>query len=103
MAPPVTTIPFIEQLGRASASQGSTGLIGGFLGQLFGGMNARRDWKYQKKAMALQQQYALEQMAKSAEYQLSHDKEMFDYENAYNEPTKVFARSRALMNSTRTG
>ena len=42
--------------------------------------------------MALQQQYALEQMAKSAEHQLRHDKSMFDYENAYNDPSKVFER-----------
>jgi hypothetical protein len=42
--------------------------------------------------MALQQQYAIEQMAKSAEYQLKHDKSMFDYENAYNDPSKVFER-----------
>ena len=34
----------------------------------------------------------LEQMAKSAEYQLKHDKSMFDYENAYNDPSKVFER-----------
>lgn len=59
---------------------------------LFGGIKAKRQWKYQQKAMKLQQQYALEQMAKSAEYQLAHDKEMFDYENAYNDPSKVFER-----------
>ena len=92
MAIPAPAIPLIQQLGQTSASQGSTGLISGALGQLFGGLNARRDWKYQQKAMALQQQYALEQMAKSAEYQLTHDKEMFDYQNAYNEPSKVFER-----------
>mgnify|MGYP000760385691 CR=1 FL=1 len=43
--------------------------------------------------MALQQQYALEQMSKSAEYQLAHDKQMFDYENAYNDPSAVLARN----------
>ena len=90
--PDPKTLSFGMQLGQAAASQSQTGLINGLFGQLFGGMNARRDWKYQKKAMALQQQYALEQMAKSAEYQLTHDKEMFDYQNAYNEPTKVFER-----------
>ena len=73
---PVT--PFIEQLGQASASQASTGLLSGLFGQIFGGANARRDWKYQQKAMALQQQYALEQMAKAAEVQLDHDKKLFD-------------------------
>lgn len=92
MAAPLPALSFGQKLGQSAASQGTTGLIDGLLGQLFGGMNARREWKYQKKAMALQQQYALEQMAKSAEYQLTHDKELFDYQNAYNEPTKVFER-----------
>lgn len=59
---------------------------------LFGGISARRQWKYMQKQMAKQQQYALEQMAKSAEYQLTHDKEMFDYQNAWNDPSKVFDR-----------
>lgn len=75
----------------AATSFGNAG--GSFLGNaLFGGIAARRQWKYQQKQMKLQQQYALEQMAKSAEYQLTHDKEMFDYENAYNDPSKVFER-----------
>jgi len=54
---------------------------------------ARRNWKYKQKEMALQQQYALEQMSKSAEYQLAHDKQMFDYQNAYNDPSAVLARN----------
>ena len=78
-------------LSSAASSFGSS--AGSGLGDaLFGGIKAKRQWKYQQKAMKLQQQYALEQMAKSAEYQLAHDKEMFDYENAYNEPSKVFER-----------
>lgn len=78
-------------LSSAASSFGSS--AGSGLGDaLFGGIKAKRQWKYQQKAMKLQQQYALEQMAKSAEYQLVHDKEMFDYENAYNEPSKVFDR-----------
>jgi len=78
-------------LSSAASSFGSSG--GSGLGDaLFGGIKAKRQWKYQQKAMKLQQQYALEQMSKSAEYQLAHDKEMFDYENAYNEPSKVFER-----------
>lgn len=75
----------------AASSLGSSG--GSGLGNaLFGGISAKRQWKYAQKQMALQQQYALEQMAKSAEYQLKHDKSMFDYENAYNDPSKVFER-----------
>ena len=76
---------------NAATSFGNAG--GSGLGNaLFGGIAARRQWKYQRKQMKLQQQYALEQMAKSAEFQLAHDKEMFDYENAYNDPSKVFER-----------
>lgn len=80
--------------GMGSSAATSFGNAGGSgLGNaLFGGIAARRQWKYQQKQMKLQQRYALEQMAKSAEYQLSHDKEMFDYENAYNDPSKVFER-----------
>lgn len=80
--------------GMGSSAATSFGNAGGSgLGNaLFGGIAARRQWRYQQKQMKLQQRYALEQMAKSAEYQLVHDKEMFDYENAYNDPSKVFER-----------
>lgn len=88
--------PFLTSAlqGMGSSAATSFGNSGGSgLGNaLFGGIAARRQWKYQQKQMKLQQQYALEQMAKSAEYQLVHDKEMFDYENAYNDPSKVFER-----------
>ena len=88
--------PFLTSAfqGMGSSAATSFGNAGGSgLGNaLFGGIAARRQWKYQQKQMKLQQQYALEQMAKSAEYQLKHDKDMFDYENAYNDPSKVFER-----------
>lgn len=83
---------FGQALGQSSASTGVTGLISGALGQLFGGMNARRQWKYAKKQMALQQQYALEQMQKQSELSYSNWQKQFDYENDYNNPTKVFER-----------
>lgn len=87
---------FIARLGMSAASgaASSFGSAGGSgIGNaLFGGISAKRQWKYAQKQMALQQQYALEQMAKSAEYQLKHDKSMFDYENAYNDPSKVLER-----------
>ena len=61
-------------LGEILAGAGSSGLssmtsafgtgTGSALSDaLFGGISARRQWKYQKKQMALQQRYALEQMA----------------------------------------
>ena len=88
---PFLTAAFQGMGSSAATSFGNAG--GSGLGNaLFGGIGARRQWKYQQKQMKLQQQYALEQMAKSAEYQLVHDKEMFDYENAYNDPSKVFER-----------
>lgn len=77
---------------NAAASAGSsTGA--GLADALFGGISARRNWKYKQKEMALQQQYALEQMTKSAEFQLAHDKQMFDYQNAYNDPSAVLERN----------
>ena len=88
---------FLEQMGQAfgmnAASSGGSSAGGGLADALFGGISARRNWKYKQKEMALQQQYALEQMSKSAEYQLAHDKQMFDYENAYNDPSAVLARN----------
>lgn len=83
---------FGRALGESAASTGTTGLINGFLGQLFGGMNARRQWKFQQKQMKLQQQYALEQMQKQSELSYANWQKQFDYENAYNDPSKVFDR-----------
>lgn len=90
-------VPFAVQMGQAlginaASSAGASG-GGGIIDALFGGISARRNWKYKKKEMALQQQYALEQMSKSAEYQLSHDKQMFDYQNAYNDPSAILERN----------
>lgn len=83
---------FGRALGESAASTGTTGLINGFLGQLFGGMNARRQWRFQQKQMALQQKYALEQMQRQSELSYSNWQKQFDYENAYNDPSKVFDR-----------
>lgn len=88
---------FIAQMGQAlgmnAASSAGASSGGGIADALFGGISARRNWKYKQKEMALQQQYALEQMSKSAEYQLAHDKQMFDYQNAYNDPSAVLERN----------
>jgi len=83
---------FGQALGQSAASTGATGLISGALGQLFGGMNARRQWRFQQKQMKLQQQYALEQMQKQSELSYANWKRQFDYENAWNDPSKVFDR-----------
>lgn len=90
---------FVAQMGQAlgmnAASSAGSSAGGGIADALFGGISARRNWKYKQKEMALQQQYALEQMSKSAEYQLAHDKQMFDYQNAYNDPSAVLERNLA--------
>ena len=90
--PAAAPISFGQSLGQSAASTGTTGLITGALGQLFGGMNARRQWKFQQKQMQLQQKYALEQMQKQSELSYANWQKQFDYENAYNDPTKVFDR-----------
>lgn len=93
MATPVAAAAsFGQALGQSAASTGATGLISGALGQLFGGMNARRQWRFQQKQMKLQQQYALEQMQKQSELSYANWQKQFDYENAYNDPSKVFDR-----------
>lgn len=69
-------------------------LISGGIGQIFAGANARRQWRYRKKEMKLQQQYALEQMAKNAELSYNNWQKQFDYENEYNLPTSVMERYR---------
>lgn len=84
-----------QSLGMNAASSAGSSAGGGIADALFGGISARRNWKYKQKEMALQQQYALEQMSKSAEFQLAHDKQMFDYQNAYNDPSAVLARNLA--------
>ena len=92
MPAPAIAASFGQALGQSAASTGTTGLITGALGQLFGGMNARRQWRFQQKQMKLQQQYALEQMQKQSELSYANWQRQFDYENAYNDPSKVFDR-----------
>lgn len=82
-----------QSLGMNAAASAGSSAGAGLADALFGGISARRNWKYKQKEMALQQQYALEQMTKSAEFQLSHDKQMFDYQNAYNDPSAVLERN----------
>lgn len=84
-----------QSLGINAASSAGSSVGAGLADALFGGISARRNWKYKQKEMALQQQYALEQMSKSAEFQLAHDKQMFDYQNAYNDPSAVLERNLA--------
>lgn len=84
-----------QSLGMNAAASAGSSAGAGLADALFGGISARRNWKYKQKEMALQQQYALEQMSKSAEFQLAHDKQMFDYQNSYNDPSAVLERNLA--------
>lgn len=84
-----------QSLGMNAAASAGSSAGAGMADALFGGISARRNWRYKQKEMALQQQYALEQMSKSAEFQLAHDKQMFDYQNAYNDPSAVLERNLA--------
>lgn len=73
-------------LGAAAISAGGQAASGLFKPSL------SRQWKYQQKQMKLQQQYALEQMQKQGEINYANWQKQFDYENAYNDPSKVFDR-----------
>lgn len=93
MIPAAFASMMAQSLGMNAAASAGSSAGAGMADALFGGISARRNWKYKQKEMALQQQYALEQMTKSAEFQLAHDKQMFDYQNAYNDPSAVLERN----------
>lgn len=95
MIPAAFATMMAQSLGMNAAASAGSSAGAGMADALFGGISARRNWKYKQKEMALQQQYALEQMTKSAEFQLAHDKQMFDYQNAYNDPSAVLERNLA--------
>lgn len=87
---------FSKAFGSLGSLMGSTaaGAVGniasGVTNALFGGIQARRNWKYKKKEMALQQKYNLENMQKQFDYQ----QEAWDRENRYNDPRNASARWR---------
>lgn len=87
---------FSNAFGSLGSLMGSTaaGAVGniasGAANALFGGIQARRNWKYKKKEMALQQKYNLENMQKQFDYQ----QEAWNRENRYNDPRNASARWR---------
>lgn len=87
---------FSKAFGSLGSLMGSTaaGAIGnvasGAVNALFGGIQARRNWKYKQKEMALQQKYNLENMKKQFDYQ----QEAWNRENRYNDPRNASARWR---------
>lgn len=80
---PVSTGAILGAAGLAAGGQVASGLFKPSL---------KRQWKYQQKQMKLQQQYALEQMQRQGEINYANWQKQFDYENAYNDPSKVFDR-----------
>lgn len=80
---PVSTGAILGAAGIAAGGQVASGLFKPGL---------KRQWKYQQKQMKLQQQYALEQLQKQGEINYANWQKQFDYENAYNDPSKVFDR-----------
>lgn len=87
---------FSKAFGSLGGLMGSTaaGAIGniasGAANALFGGIQARRNWKYKKMEMDLQQKYNLENMQKQFDYQ----QEAWNRENRYNDPRNASARWR---------
>lgn len=87
---------FSKSFGSLGSLMGSTaaGAVGniasGAANALFGGIQARRNWKYKQKEMALQQKYNLENMQKQFDYQ----QEAWNRENRYNDPRNASARWR---------
>lgn len=82
---PVTTAALI-----GAGAGAATGTLSGLFKP-----SLKRQWKYKQKEMALTQQYALEQLAKQGEINYANWQKQFDYENAYNDPSKLFERYRA--------
>lgn len=80
---PVSTGAIIGAAALSAGGQVASGLFKPSL---------KRQWKYQQKRMKLQQQYALEQLQKQGEINYANWQKQFDYENAYNDPSKVFDR-----------
>ena len=87
---------FSKAFGSLGSLMGSTaaGAVGniasGAANALFGGIQARRNWKYKQKEMALEQKYNLENMQKQFDYQ----QEAWNRENRYNDPRNASARWR---------
>lgn len=80
----------LGQLAGSTAAGAIGNIASGAANALFGGIQARRNWKYKQKEMALQQKYNLENMQKQFEYQ----QEAWNRENRYNDPRNASARWR---------
>lgn len=79
-------------MGFLNSLSGSLGdnISSGLTGALFGGITAGRNWRYQRKAMALQQQYNERNMRLQYDYATKS----WERENRYNNPSASAARWR---------
>ncbi len=66
-------------------------IAGGGLSSAGSAVRTKKQWRYRRKEMALQQEYALAQMQKQYDYW----KQQTDYMNAYNDPSALLARWRS--------
>ena len=83
---------YVDPVSTGAAIGGAAISAGGQVASGLFKPSLKRQWKYQQKQMKLQQQYALEQMQKQGEINYANWQKQFDYENAYNDPSKVFDR-----------
>lgn len=79
---------FMNSFGGNVLGSAANSLMSFGLGQLGSGLNAKRSWKYAKKAMALQNQYNIEAAQRSFDYSLK----ACQMENEYNTPANQMAR-----------
>ena len=82
---------FNGSFGAGMIAGAADSFLGAAGNALFGGISAGRQWKYQKKQMALQNQYNLDSMW----YQHQYNMDAWNKENEYNDPTAVRARYEA--------
>lgn len=81
-------MPLKDIFGGGILAGAADSFLGGVSNALFGGIQAKRQWKYQQKQMAQQQQYNLDSMW----YQHQYNMDAWNRENEYNKPTNVRAR-----------
>ena len=81
-----------NNMGFLNSLSGSLGdnISSGLTGALFGGITAGRNWRYQRKAMSLQQQYNERNMRLQYDYATKS----WERENRYNNPSASAARWR---------
>ena len=66
-------------------------ILGGGISSAGSAVRTKKQWRYRRKEMALQQEYALAQMQKQYDYW----KQQTDYMNEYNDPSALLARWRS--------